>query len=971
MSGARLLSPFGERIDRTRPLAFSFNGRIYQGYQGDTLASALLANQVRLVARSFKLHRPRGVYSSGVEEPSAIVDVGPRGRHSPNVRATVLDIFEGLEARSVNAWPGVGLDFRAAHGWFSRFLPAGFYYKTFMWPKWQVFEPWIRRAAGLGEAPTQVDIDRYEELAADVPLLVVGGGVAGLSAAIAAAEAGTPVLLLSSAAALGGAATLSSKPLSATLIKRAGELPIRILLRSTVFGIYDHNMVCACQILPADEAEGSGAGSLRARLWKVRARNIVLATGALERPVIFPDNDRPGVMLAGAAERYAHHYGVRCGHRAVIAANHDHAYHVAAALRHAGIEIALIADCRSDEQIGADRNVMDGMSVATGATLSAVHGSRAVRGCTVAAHGRARRVNCDVILSAGGFVPTVHLHSQAGGKLRWAADAAMFVPDGSPSQSINSVGACAGVFVQAAALEHARQVGSAVACGIASPQPPASPCRISLASTHKPSANTMQFVDLQNDVTADDVALAARENYRSVEHLKRYTTLGMGTDQGKTSNVNGLVLMGANTGRDPPKVGTTRFRPPYAPIALGVIAGRRVGGLYKPTKRLPAESWHRERGASFEEYGGWIRPAAYPKSGEAPEAAALREAHHVRQAAGLFDGTPLGKIEVFGPDSAAFLDLMYVSPVSTLAVGQARYGMLLSENGVIADDGIVARMAEDHFWINTTSAGAERTAAAFEEWLQCEFVRMQVAVTPVTSCWSNVTIAGPSAWAWLKAAGLPQELAPAEFKHMRFTTVSIDAAPVRVLRASFSGELGYELNVRTSRVRGLLDRLWSEASRFNAVTYGVEALQIMRTEKGYIHVGTDTDGTTLPGDIGMDRGIESRTANFVGRRSLTLPFALDPNRLQLVGLESSDRSTVLPVGAHIASSPPPARSLGYVTSSTWSPVLGRPIALAMLSRGRARLGERVQLYHMDRAFEATVVRTSFLDPQGDRLHGGH
>jgi sarcosine oxidase subunit alpha len=365
-----------------------------------------------------------------------------------------------------------------------------------------------------------------------------------------------------------------------------------------------------------------------------------------------------------------------------------------------------------------------------------------------------------------------------------------------------------------------------------------------------------------------------------------------------------------------------------------------------------------------------MRPAAYPRAGETLQAAALREAKHVREAVGLFDGTPLGKIEVFGPDAAAFLDRMYIVPISTLAVGQARYGVLLSENGVIVDDGIVARMAEDHFWINTTSGGVERTAAAFEEWLQCEFVNMKVAVTPVTSCWSNVTIAGPSAWAWLHAAGLPQQLAPAYFEHMRFTAVTIDAAPVRVLRASFSGELGYELNVPTGKVRGLLDRLWSEADRFNAVTYGVEALQIMRTEKGYIHVGTDTDGTTLPGDIGMGKGLKSSLVNFVGRRSLSLPFALDADRLQLIGLESSDPATVLPVGAHIASNPPPARSLGYVTSSTWSPALGRPIALAMLSRGRARMGERVKVYHIDSAFEATVVRAAFLDPKGDRL-GGH
>jgi sarcosine oxidase, subunit alpha len=968
MSGRRLPAPFGARIDRGHPVSFTFNGRAYQGYRGDTLASALLANHVELVGRSFKLHRPRGIYTSGIEEPSALMDIGPAENHAPNVRATVLEIFDGLEARSVNAWPSIDLDARAVNGWFSPLLSAGFYYKTFKWPAWHLFEPSIRRAAGLGKAPRHADVGNYEEIAADAEVLVVGGGIAGLSAAIAAAESGAAVTLLSSAPVLGGAASYRSHELVAALLSRVSALPIQLLSRTTAFGIYDHHLVCACELLPSAFTATARPG-LRARLWKIRARRIVLAAGAIERPMIFPDNDRPGIMLAGAAVRYVHDYGVACGARTVIAANTDQAYRVAVSLRQAGVGIAAIIDCRRDHQIRADRSRLDGVLIETQASIAAVHGRRAVHGCTVIARGRKLQFDCDLILSAGGFAPTVHLHSQAGGKLRWAEDAAMFLPDGSPSASMASAGACAGIFDQAAAIEHARQVGSTLAGGLTPPLHEPASCGTSLASTHVRRRGQKQFVDLQNDVTAGDVALAGRENYRSVEHLKRYTTLGMGTDQGKTSNVNGLVLMGVETGRDPVAVGTTRFRPPYAPINLGLIAGRRIGALFKPIKRLPAESWHQERGARMEEYGGWMRAAAYPQGGESIEEAAKREARGVRHAVGVFDGTPLGKIEVFGPDAAAFLDLMYVGTISTLSVGQARYGLLLAENGVIVDDGIVARLAGDHFWINTTSSGAERTAAAFEEWLQCEFVTLKVGVVPVTSSWSNITIAGPRAWEWLESAGMPPELAPSRLGHLRMKAVTVDGMPIRALRASFSGELGYELNVPADNACACLERLWSTAPQFGAVAYGVEAAQIMRIEKGFINVGTDTDGTTLPGDIGHGSGIQRKSANFVGRRSLSLPFALDPNRHQLVGLEAADASTLLPVGAHIASNPAPCHSQGYVTSSTLGVALNRPVALAMLARGRTRTGERVRVYHMDRAFEAVVVSPTFLDPKGDRLNG--
>jgi len=968
----RLPAPSGAWIDRARPLTFAFNGRVYGGFEGDTLASALLAQDVRLIGRSCKLHRARGVWSCGIEEPNAIVDVGAGARRTPNVRATLLPIAEGLSAASVNCWPSVGLDVGALTGLFAPLLPAGFYYKTFKWPSWRLFEPAIRRLAGLGRAPTEPDPDHYEEISADAEVLVVGAGTAGLAAAAAAARAGARTLLLSSGMRVGGALGWRADPEVARLEAAARSAGVQILERALAFGVYDHNLVCALETLSGEGRRDLPACVLRERLWKIRCRSVIAATGAFERPTIFPDNDRPGVMLLGAALKYALAYGVACGRRAVIAAASDSAYALAMALRSTGTEIVAIIDRRPD---ATDAIEAPGIRVMRGAAITAVVGRRTVRGCHVrrlaAAAGTSaasERLECDLILGSGGFAPAVHLHSQAGGRVRWLEGESMFVPDG-PAPGLLSVGACAGVFNAQLARAHAAAVGEAVARG--QPAPPPSAGGGGRAEVFAPLARVRgkQFVDLQNDVSAEDVALAARENYRSVEHLKRYTTTGMGTDQGKTSNVNALLLMGAYTGRAPAQLGTTRFRPPFAPVTLGAIVGRRAGSLYRPLKELPARDWHAEHGALFETYGDWRRPAAYPQAGESVEAAALREAGIVRRRAGLFDGSPLGKLEVYGPDAARFLDLMYVGTMSTLAIGQARYGVLLNEQGTLVDDGIVARLGEQHYWVNTSTAGAERTAAAFEEWLQCEFVNLKVLVTPVTSRWANVTVAGPLAWQWLESIGIDRTLAPAHMKHMTLREATLDGVPLRVLRASFSGELGYELNLPADEASGLFARLWQRAAEFGAVPYGIEALQVLRIEKGYLHIGTDTDGTTLPADVGLARGMERKSAAFVGRRSLTRAAALDPLRLQLVGLQPVDGRSLLHVGAHIAAHAPPAAIEGRVTSSCMSPTLGHPVALALLTRGSQRLGERVRVYHLGTETVAEVVKSPFVDPEGRRVHG--
>jgi sarcosine oxidase subunit alpha len=968
MTASRLAAPLGSRVDRSQRLEFQFNGRRFSGFAGDTLASALLANGVQLVGRSFKLHRPRGIFSCGVEEPTGLVDLSTGATRTPNMRSTLVELYDGLVAASVNCWPSVGFDVGAINSRMAALLPAGFYYKTFKWPNWQLFEPAIRRMAGLGTVSGEPDPDRYEEVAAQADVLVAGGGIAGLSAAVAAAEAGADTLLLASGPTLGGALAWRAGPRVAELIVRAERCGVRHMTRTLAFGIYDHNLVCAREVLHPPAGRAGAGGALRERLWKIRARAVIAATGAFERPVIFPNNDRPGVMLAGAADKYAHAFGVACGQRVVIAANSDSAYQVAASLRGAGVQVVAVVDRRPRADIGAEAAQVHTL---VNAGIATVGGAKAVRHCSVFSIDtdvRPERLECDLILSAGGHAPAVHLHSQAGGKLRWLEESAMFVPDGA-APGVWSTGACAGIFTPDTAVNHAAELGTALALGRAVPAAAVGGAGRSLAITHIPGVAGKQFIDLQNDVSTGDIGLAAQENYRSVEHLKRYTTTGMGTDQGKTSNVNALVLMGEFTGREPADVGTTKFRPPFAPVTLGLFAGRRVGALYRPLKHLPAHEWHEAQGALFEQFGNWIRPAAYPRSGESLESAAQREAAAVRKTAGLLDGSPLGKLEIFGPDAAHFLDLMYVGTMSNLNPGQARYGLLLNENGIVVDDGIVARLGPQHYWVNTTSAGIERTAAAFEEWLQCEYTGLRVLVTPVTSRWGNVTVAGPRAWDWLASVGFDSALAPSSMKHMTLRESALDGMALRVLRASFSGELGYEINVPVDRVTGLIERLWERAPQFAAVLYGIEALEIMRTEKGFIHVGTDTDGTTLPQDIGFARAIERKAANFVGRRSLLRPAARDPGRFQLVALSPVDRRTLLPVGAQIAAAAPPTQTEGHVTSSYWSPELGAPVALGLLARGTQRLGEKIRVHHLGKVIDAEVVKAPFIDPTGERLHG--
>ncbi len=975
MSGSRLSAPHGLWIDRDNPVRFDFNGRTIQGLAGDTVASALLANGVQLVGRSYKLHRPRGIFSCGVEEPTALLDIGSGSRRLPNTRATDILATDGLVATSGNCWPSLEFDVGSLISRFSSFMPAGFYYKTFMWPNWRLYEPAIRHMAAAARAGDGPDPDRYDEISVNTEVLVVGAGAAGLRAAASASRAGRKVLLIESERATGGWLATQESVITGASVETLRQLRQELgacgatqQLNCTAFGLYDHNLVTAIERI---DSPGDG---LRERLWKIRAKQIILATGAFERPMVFPDNDRPGVMLAGAVERYVSHFGVACAKTVVVATACDSGYATAQALKAAGIGVAAIIDCRDGSQKAAFKTEIP---VHCGASVVGVAGKTGVQGVqwTPNTGAKLASIDADLIAVCGGFTPNVNLYSQAGGSLRWLAESSMFVPD-RQIPGITVVGAAAGAFDFDSAMSHADGVG-AMPPGALMPSAPVGGLG-RVPADNQPTAAALQalgrkpgkqFIDLQNDVESADIELAARENYRSVEHLKRYTTTGMATDQGKTSNINAMVLLAKATQRTPEEVGITKFRPPYKPVTLNTIVAGRSGARYRPLKLLPGRHWHLGRGALLEEFGGWERPAAYPVAGEDLMAAAQREAAQVRRSVGLFEGSPLGKIEIYGPDAAAFLDLMYVGTMSTLAIGAARYGAFCNENGIVIDDGIVARIGTNHFLVNTTSGGVDRAVLAFEEWLQCEFVNLKVFVIPVTSQWGNVTVSGPRAWDLLKAIGIDAALAPSNMKHMTLREIDWQGYPLRVMRASFNGELGYEINLPPSQVNALLHQLWSDGQTHGVCAYGVEALMIMRTEKGFLHVGADTDGNTLPGDVGLARGLAKKVANFVGRRSLSRPAGKDVNRLQLVGLLPVDRSTLPPVGAHLSLHAPPSDAEGFVTSSCFSPALHHPIALALVRRGSQRVGEKLTAWYLGQAIPSEIVATPFYDPAGERLNG--
>jgi len=1003
MSGQEFRVDGAGDIDRSAPLKFTFDGRRYEGFRGDTLASALLANGVHLVGRSFKYHRPRGIMAAGSEEPNALIQLGDGNRTDPNIRATRIELRDGLVATSQNRWPCLKFDIGSVNNLLHRFLPSGFYYKTFMWPAswWLKYEHWIRRAAGLGKAPTGRDPDRYEKRHGHVDVLIAGGGPAGLAAALAAGRAGARVMLADENPEFGGALladrdqSIDGEPALDWVRRAVAELEAMpeatLLRRATVSGYYDHNYITILERV-SDHLGAAPDHAPRQRLWKLRAKQVVLAAGALERPLVFADNDRPGIMLSSAARTYLNRFGVAPGGRVLLFTNNDDAYRTALAMKERGVAVAGIVDIRAKAEGGLVQAAIDaGITVHAGFAIVSTRGSLRVSSVEImrltaddaSATGMARRIECDAVAVSGGWTPSVHLFSQSAGKLRWNEDIAAFVPDISVQREV-SAGACNGAFTLAECLDQGCKAGAdaAAALGFETTAPtsfdvvePGIGDRRDLwvVPGRKPLGHAgKHFVDFQNDVTAADVHLAAREGYQSVEHLKRYTTTGMGTDQGKTSNINALAIMSVVLGANVPGVGHTTFRPPYTPSTIGAYAGRNIGDLFDPVRSTAMDAWHREAGAKFEHVGQWMRAWYYPKLGETMRQAVDREVLAARASVGILDATTLGKIDIQGPDAAEFLNRVYTNPWLKLAPGRARYGLMLKEDGMVMDDGVTVRLAEDHFHMTTTTGGAGAVLDWLEDWLQTEWPDLKVFCSSVTEQWAVASICGPKCRELLAELCGDIDLSNEAFPFMSMQEGTVAGIPARVFRISFTGELSYEINVPRRHGLALWKALMAAGEKYDICPYGTEAMHVLRAEKGFIIVGQETDGTVTPGDLCMDWIVSKKKPDFIGKRALARPDIVKSDRKRLVGLLTEDPNEVIPEGAQIVERvlpEPPMEMIGHVTSSYYSPNCGRSIAMALVKGGPERMGETLSIPLSGKTIKAVVTEPRFFDLEGERADG--
>ncbi|MBO0664226.1 sarcosine oxidase subunit alpha family protein [Jiella sp. MQZ9-1] len=988
----------GGRIDRNRPLTVSFNGKTLEGFAGDTVASMLLASGQHLAGRSFKYHRPRGILSHGSDEPSALLSVdwrhdrGP-GYRDPNNRASVVEARDGLVVKTQNHWPSLALDIGAVNDLLSPIFVAGFYYKTFMWPKrfWdKVYEPIIRKAAGLGEAPEYPDPDHYANRHAHADVLIVGAGPAGLAAALtASADASKRVILADEGAEPGGAllndltSTIDGQPamdwVEDAVATLDGRENVILLPRTTGFGYYNHNHVCLVERV-SDHRADAPEGLARERLWQVRARQVVLATGSHERPLVFENNDKPGVMLAESLRAYVNRWAVLPGDALIVVTAAASAYRTALDAKAAGMRVEIVdirlgADC--GPELAAARDA--GITVRTGHTVIRALGGNRVGALVVAPIGTDGSIgpkltlDCDCVAMSGGWTPSVHLFSQSRGKLAFDTEIDAFVPDKSV-QAERSAGACRGLYDLGAVLADGFAAGSDAIGGAASPQPVEAsaaftgfqPVRV-LPSDADPS-RIKAFVDFQNDVTVKDIKLAVREGFESIEHVKRYTTTGMATDQGKTSNMNALGLVAGILNRPIPAVGTTTFRPPYTPVSFGALIGPARNELFDPVRKTPIDGWAAQNGAVFEPVGLWRRARYFPQAGEDMQAALARETKAVRSTVGIFDASTLGKIEVVGPDAAEFMNRIYTNAWNKLKTGGCRYGLMLREDGFVYDDGVVARLAENRFHVTTTTGGAPRVLRHMEDYLQTEWPDLDVFLTSITEQWAVIALQGPKARDVLEPFVSEIELSETAFPHMTVKTGSVCGVPCRLFRVSFTGELGYEVNVPADYGEAVWTTLFNAGQKHGITPYGTEAMHVLRAEVGYIVVGQETDGTATPDDVGLSGLVSKVKPDFVGKRSLSRPDMVAAGRRQLVGLLTKDPNEVLDEGAQVVKDPGqpiPMKMIGHVTSSYRSENCGRSIAMAMIDDGRARIGETVFATTPTGFTEAVIAPAVFYEVKGE------
>ncbi len=972
----------GGQIDRSQSLRFHFDGQPYLGHPGDTLASALLANGVRLMGRSFKYHRPRGVISAGSEEPNALVELRSGARQEPNTRATVAELFDGLSARSQNRWPSLRFDAMAINDRFSNFLTAGFYYKTFMWPAafWEkLYEPIIRRAAGLGSLSRLEDPDTYDKGFLHCDLLIIGAGPAGLQAALTAGRSGARVILADEDFRMGGRLNAETLALgdqsgadwaAGAVAELASLANVRLLARTTILGAFDHGIYSAVERV-SDHLAQPLPGRPRQTLWRIYSQRALLTAGATERPIPFENNDRPGVMLAGALRAYANRWGVAVGQRVAVFTNNDDGLRTARDLAAKGVDVVAVIDPRE----GGD--LLPGIRHLRGAEVVDCAGRLGLTSITIRdAKGRLETLACDALGTSGGWNPNLNIASHHRSQPAWSEALAAFIPGQGGPLGLTSAGAAAGLFSTHACLVSGDASARAAleslgftATAQALPQAEDAPVAIK-PHWYVHSGKGRAWVDPQNDVTIKDIKLAHQENFAGIEHLKRYTTLGMGTDQGKTGNVIGLAVMAELTGQSIPQTGTTTYRPPYTPVALGALAGRGRGQDFKPKRLTPSHKWATEQGAVFVEVGYWLRSQWLPRAGETTWRQSVdREVLQTRKSVGICDVTTLGKIDIQGTDAGAFLDRVYANTFSTLAIGKCRYGLMLREDGMVFDDGTTARMGEHEYIMTTTTANAVNVFRHLEFCRQCLWPDLDVQLISTTEAWAQYSVAGPNARKLLQKL-VDQDISNVAFPFMAAGEITVQGTRARLFRISFSGELAFEIAMPTSYGDALIRALVAAGQEFDVVVYGTETLGVLRIEKGHV-AGNELNGQSTALNMGLGKMVSTKKDAIGTALSRRVGLTRDTG-LRLVGVKPVDPDNSMQAGSHFLKTGAAATALnddGWLTSTVYSPHLGHYIALGYLKNGTARIGERMRVVNLLNQTEVAVeiVSPHFIDPTGERL----